>query len=63
MGDDKLISAVFCAKNYKAVGHKNKDQSEFAIGFVYEIGIVKKGYFIYSKYDIVIKITSNSIWC
>src|SRR6266540_1912034 len=63
MGDDKLIGIVFYIENYEAVGYKNKDQSEFVIDFVYEIDIVKKEYFIYPKYSITIKITSNSIWC
>ncbi len=63
MEDDKLIGAVFCAENYEAAGHRDEDQSEFAVGFVYEIGIVKEGYFIYPEYGIAIKLTSNSIWC
>ncbi len=63
MGDDKLIGAVFCAENYEAAGHQDNDRSEFAVGFVYEIGIVKEGYFIYPEYGIAIKMTSNSIWC
>jgi len=61
MGDDKLINVIFCAKNYEAAGHRDKDQSEFAVSFVYKIGIVKKGYFIYPKCGIAIKMTSNFI--
>jgi hypothetical protein len=60
--DDQIVGAVFCAKNYEAAGHRDKDRSEFAIGFVYEIGIVKEGYFIYPEYGVAIKMTSNSIW-
>ncbi len=61
MDDNKLIGAVFCAENYKAAGHVDNNWSEFAIGFVYKIGIVKKGYFIYPKCGIAIKMTSNFI--
>ncbi len=61
MDDSKLLGAVFCAENYEAEGYKDNDQSEFAVGFVYEIGIIKEGYFIYLEYGIAIKMTSNSI--
>ena len=63
LSDDKLIGAVFCAENYKAAGHQDNDRSKFAVGFVFEIGLVKEGYFIYPEYDVAIKMTSNSIWC
>ena len=63
LGDDKLIGAVFCAENYEAAGHQDNDWSEFAVGFVFDIGIAKEGYFIYPEYDVAIKMTSNSIWC
>jgi hypothetical protein len=63
LSDEKLIGAVFCAENYEAAGHRDKDRSEFAVGFVFEIGLVKGGYFIYPEYGIAIKMTSNSIWC
>ena len=33
------------------------------IGYVFEDGIVKEGYFIYPEYGVVIKLTSNTIWC
>ena len=61
--DDALIGAVFCTKNYEAVGHRDKDRSEWAIGFVYEDGPVNDGYFFYPEYGVAIKLTSNSIWC
>ena len=63
LSDDKLIGAVFCAENYEAAGHRDNDRSEFAVGFVFEIGLVKEGYFIYPEYGVAIKMTSNSIWC
>ena len=61
--DDKIIGAVFCAKNYEAIGHTDKDRSEFAVGYVYEEGTVEEGYFFYPGYGIVIELTSNSVWC
>ncbi|CAB4374279.1 unnamed protein product [Rhizophagus irregularis] len=36
LDNDEVIGAVFCTKNYQAVGHKDKDRSEFAVGFVYD---------------------------
>ena len=63
LNNKQKIGAVFCAENYEAAGHRDKDRSEFAIGFVYEIGIVKEGYFIYPEYGVAIKMISNSIWC
>ena len=63
MNDDQLIGAVFCVENYKAAGHIDNDRSEFAVDFVFDIGIVKEGYFIYPEYGVAIKMTSNSIWC
>lgn len=61
--NDELIGALFCAKNYEAVGHKDKDRSEWAVGYVYEDGIVKDGYFFYPEYGIAIEMSSNSMWC
>jgi len=61
--EDDIIGAVFCTKNYEAVGHRDKDRSEWAIGFVYEDGPVNDGYFFYPGYGVAIKLTSNSIWC
>src|SRR3954469_24108451 len=63
MSDDQLIGAVFCAENYEAAGHQDNDYSDFAVGYVFEVGIVEEGYFIYPEYGIAIKLTSNSIWC
>jgi len=61
--DDKLIGAVFCAKNYVAAGYHDNDRSEWAVGFCYDHpNLINKGYFIYSKYEIAIKMTSNTLW-
>ena len=43
-----LVQYVFCAKNYEAIGHRDKDRSDWAIGYVYEEGIVKEEYFFLS---------------
>jgi len=61
--DKKIIGAVFCAENYEAIGHRDKDRSEFAVGYVYEKGTVKEVYFFYPEYGIAIELTSNSVWC
>ena len=45
------------------LGYRDKNKPEFAIGFIYEISVVKEGYFIYHEYDVAIKMTSNSIQC
>ena len=45
MSDDDVIGALFCTKNYESVGHRDKDRSEWAIGYVYEEGTVEDGYF------------------
>ena len=63
LGDDEVIGAVFCAVDYQAKGHKDKDRSEFAVGYVYDEGTVKEGYFFYPEYGIAIELASNSIWC
>jgi hypothetical protein len=63
LGDDEVIGAVFCAEDYQAKGHKDKDRSEFAVGYVYDEGTVKEGYFFYPEYGIAIELASNSIWC
>jgi hypothetical protein len=60
---DEIIGAVFCTKNYEAIGHKDKDRSEFAVGYVYNEGIVRGGHFFYPEYGIAIELTSNSVWC
>ena len=59
----EIIGAVFCAKNYQAIGHTDKDRSEFAVGYVYDEGTVKEGYFFYPEYGVAIELASNSIWC
>jgi len=61
--NDEIIGAVFCTKNYEAIGHRDNDWSDFAIGYVYDEGIVKEGYFFYPEYGIAIELASNSIWC
>lgn len=63
LSDDELIGAVFCAENYEAVGHRDNDRSEWAVGFCYDTIPIKKGYFIYPEYGIAINMTSNSLWC
>ena len=61
--NDDIIGAVFCAENYEAAGHRDKDRSNWAIGYVYEEGIVSEGYFFYPEYGVAIEMTSNSMWC
>ena len=63
LGNDDLIGAVFCTKNYEAAGHVDKNWSEYAIGYVHEEGTVNKGHFFYPRYGIAIEMASNSIWC
>ena len=63
LNNDQVIGAVFCTKNYQAVGHRDNDRSEFAVGYVYDEGTVKDGYFFYPEYGIAIELASNSIWC
>lgn len=60
--EKKIIGALFCAENYEAVGHSDKDRSEWALGYVYEIGEVKEGHFFYPEYGVAIEMSSNSIW-
>ena len=62
MSDNKLIGAVFCAKNYKAIRYFDDDHSEWAIGYIYEKEVVENGYFFYPEFGIAIKLTTNSIW-
>ena len=40
LNDDNLIGAVFCTKNYKAAGHIDNNQLEYAIGYIYKEGTV-----------------------
>ena len=40
------------------MGHRDKDQTEFAIGYVYDKGIVKEGYFFYPEYGVAIELAS-----
>ena len=44
------------------MGHRNDDRSEWALGFVYEEGVVKEGIFFYPDYGVAIEMSSNSIW-
>jgi len=63
LDDNEIIGAVFCAKNYEAMGHKDNDRSKYAIGYVYEEGIVEGGFFFYPEFGVAIEMSSNSIWC
>lgn len=63
LNEDEIIGAVFCAENYEAIGHTDNDRSKYAIGYVYEEGIVKEGFFFYPEYGVAIEMSSNSIWC
>jgi len=49
LNEDEIIGAVFCAENYEAIGHTDNDRSDYAVGYVYEEGIVKEGFFFYFK--------------
>ncbi len=60
--DNKLIGVVFYAENYEAVGYRDNDRSEQAVGFCFDTILIEKGYFIYPKYDVAIEIMSNSFW-
>ncbi len=62
LGDNEIIGALFCSKNYMAMGHRDDDRSEWALGFVYEEGVVKEGIFFYPDYGVAIEMSSNSIW-
>lgn len=63
LDDNEIIGAVFCAENYEAMGHKDNDRSKYAIGYVYEEGIVEDGFFFYPEFGVAIEMSSNSIWC
>lgn len=60
---ESMVGAIFCAKNYEAIGHIDNDRLEWAIGFVYDEGEVNEGYFFYPEFGVAIEMTSNSIWC
>src|SRR6266511_2242837 len=62
LDDNEIIGALFCSKNYMAMGHRDDDRSEWALGFVYEEGVVKKGIFFYPDYGVAIEMSFNSIW-
>src|SRR6266498_3327281 len=62
LGDNEIIGALFCSKNYMAMGHHDDDRSEWVLGFVYEEGVVKEGIFFYFDYGVAIEMSSNSIW-
>ena len=62
LGDNKIIRALFCSKNYMAIGYHDDDRSEWTLGFVYEEGVVKKRIFFYPDYGVAIEMLSNSIW-
>ncbi len=61
LDDDKMIGALFYIENYQAVRYKDNDESEFAIGYVFEKNVIKNKYFFYPKFDVAIKMISNSI--
>jgi hypothetical protein len=63
LDDNDIIGAVFCAENYEAIGHKDNDRSKYAVGYVYEEGIVIEGFFFYPEFGIAIEMSLNSIWC
>ncbi len=60
--EKKIIGVLFCAENYEAVGHIDIDRTDWALGYVYETGIVKEGHFFYPEYGVAIEMSSNSIW-
>ncbi len=62
MGDNEIIEALFCFKNYMAMGHRDDDRSKWILGFVYEEGVIKEGIFFYPDYSVAIEMSSNSIW-
>src|SRR6266511_3677844 len=61
LDDNEIIRALFCSKNYMTMRHHDDDRSEWALGFVYEEGVVKEGIFFYPDYDVAIEMSSNSI--
>src|SRR6266540_578552 len=62
LSNNEIIGALFCSKNYMAIGHHDDDRSEWALGFVYEEGVVKERIFFYPDYGVAIEMSSNSIW-
>src|SRR6266498_360349 len=62
LDNNEIIRALFCSKNYMAMGHYDDDRSEWTLGFVYKEEVVKKGIFFYSDYSVAIEMSSNSIW-
>src|SRR6266498_3584524 len=58
LGDNKIIGALFCSKNYMVMGHRDDDRSEWALEFVYEEGVVKEGIFFYPDYGVAIEMLS-----
>src|SRR6266498_1368267 len=62
LGDNKIIGVLFYSKNYMAMEYRDNDRSKWALGFVYEEGVVKEGIFFYPDYGVAIEMSSNSIW-
>src|SRR6266540_904254 len=62
LDNNEIIGALFCFKNYMAIGYYDNDRSEWALGFVYEEGVVKEEIFFYPDYSMAIEISFNSIW-
>ena len=61
LGDNEIIEALFCSKNYMAMEHHDDDRSKWALGFVYKEGVVKEEIFFYPDYSVAIEMSSNSI--
>ena len=62
LDEKQIIGALFYAENYEAVGHSDNDRTDWALGYVYEIGKVKEGHFFYPEFGVAIEMGSNSIW-
>ncbi len=45
LGDNEIIEALFYSKNYMTIRYCDNDRSKWALGFVYEKEVVKKGIF------------------
>ncbi len=46
LGDNEIIEALFCSKNYMAMEHHDDDRFEWTLGFIYEEEVIKKGFFL-----------------
>ena len=59
--EKKIIDALFCIENYEAIGHIDIDKTDWALGYVYETGIMKEDHFFYPEYRVAIEMSSNLI--